>query len=219
MIFERSWKAFKLTGELLHVTFQLLYGIWKVNRLPQPCVSVFGGTHVDIHAKYAHQAHEIGGKLVDNNMSVLTGGGPGIMEAANCGAFHQQKKGTIRTMGISVRGLEEEGINICAQKSSIIVDYFFARKWLLINYSIGFLVFPGGVGTCDELFEVLTLMATKQRPRAPIVLIGVDFWTPFLTWLRGVEAAHLLGKESLDLITLTDDSDYAVAVLKKECKC
>jgi uncharacterized protein (TIGR00730 family) len=210
----------KLIFRLFHSVIQLIYGMWKVSKLPQPCISIFGGKHTDLHARYALQAHEIAEKLVANNISVLTGGGPGIMEAANCGASHVKNK-QIMTMGITVRGLEPEAINVCARESSMILDYFFTRKWLLINYSVGFLVFPGGVGTLDELFELLTMMDTKQRKTAPVILIGSEFWQPLFDWLKNkVEKSQLVGTETIKLITLTDDSDYAVKLLKEYCeKC
>jgi uncharacterized protein (TIGR00730 family) len=208
------------------VLVQLMYGIWRVNRLPQPCVSIFGGTHVapdnplaHLAAHYAEQAGYIAGELAKAGISVLTGGGPGIMAAANCGALKFQKKKGGRTMGISVRGLEEEeGANVCTQGSLLIMNYFFARKWLLINYSVAFAVFPGGVGTLDELTELLTLMQTKQIEAAPVVLLGVEFWTPFIEWLRTTPAArHLIGKETLRWITVTDDSAKAASILRDHC--
>ncbi len=213
----KVWNPIKLVFSLLHAILQLIYGIWKVNKLPQPCVSVFGGTHTELHTKYALQAREIALKLVENDISVLTGGGPGIMEAANCGAFHAKGK-SVRTMGIMVRGLEKEDINACAKHASLVLDYFFTRKWLLINYSIGFLVFPGGVGTLDELFELLTMIATKQRAKAPVILIGREFWQPLFDWLAIVKNEQLMGAETLQSIVLTDDLDHAVSIVKEYCK-
>ncbi len=198
------------------VIMQLLRGIWIVYRLPQPCVSIFGGTHVKQTDPIAKQATEIAASLVENNISVLTGGGPGIMQAANCGAYYAQQ-GELRTLGITVRGLEEDGPNPCAREVSLVLDYFFARKWLLIHYSVGFLIFPGGVGTMDELAELLTLIQTKQRNDAPVILIGTAFWKPFIDWLNLSHQQGLVDADTLKRITVTDDSTFSVELLKKKC--
>jgi len=215
--FQRLGMVLAVGYRFFRVIFQLLRAIWIVYRLPQPCVSIFGGTHVKQTDPIAKQATEIAAALVENNFSVLTGGGPGIMQAANCGAYYAQK-GELRTLGITVRGLESEGPNPCAREVSLILDYFFARKWLLIHYSVGFLVFPGGIGTMDELAELLTLIQTNQRSDAPVILIGTVFWKPFIDWLNLSHERGLVDADTLRRITVTDDKDFSVELLKRKCQ-
>lgn len=204
---------------IIKTTFQLMYGIWKLSRLPGPTVSIFGGSRLHNTSKYASEAHDLAGLLVKHNISVITGGGPGIMEAANCGAFHSQiKKNTARSIGITVKGLEEEPFNMCTQ-DKITVDYFFVRKWLLIYYSVAFAFFPGGFGTLDEFGEVVTLMQTKKILGVPIVLIGTDYWQPFLVWLRDFALKEgLVLKHDFEMIQVTDDVDEALRLLKEHCE-
>ena len=193
---------------------QLLYGIWRISRLSQAPVTVFGGTYLDVHSLYMQQARELARMLAHVHIPVLTGGGPGIMEAANCGATGQDKD-IISTMGISVQGLEDT--NICAQ-NNLIMSNFGSRKWLLINYSAGFAVFPGGVGTLNELTELLTLIQTKKRARAPIVLIGKAYWKPFIKWLDSALAHGLVTAGVVELFTITDDIKQAFDLLNRHCK-
>ena len=140
---------------------------------------MFGGTHLQPDSVFMQQAAHLAHKLAHNGMPVLTGGGPGIMEAASCGALSAHKK-VITTIGISVTGLEAGLKESTCPRTVIEMDNFPARKWLLIHYSSGFAVFPGGYGTLDELMELLTLIQTKKRKKAPIVLIGSDYWKPLV---------------------------------------
>jgi len=153
-------------------------------------------------------------KLVEADISVLTGGGAGIMEAASCGAIPTQGSG--HSLGIGVTDLREPR-NPCVQEY-FELDYFFARKWLLTHYSIAFVVFPGGFGTLDELFEVLTLMQTKQLKRAPIVLIGKEFWAPFMGWLIDQALRHgTIAEQDVQLFSVTDDLEEAFCTVSNTC--
>jgi len=149
---------------------------------------------------------------------VLTGGGPGIMEAANCGAMPKDKPvKPATTMGIGIKGmLHEEGINVCAGEY-IALDYFFSRKWLLINYSIGFIVFPGGFGTFDELSDLLNLLQTGKRFSAPVILIGVEFWRPYVELLNNARKLVVLSPDNEPRIIVTDDLEHAVKVVTEHC--
>lgn len=201
------------------VSLQIIYGTWKISKLPQPVVCIFGGHLLQPDSPYLKQAQEMARLLVKNNISVLTGGGPGIMEAANAGAA-QQKKGVTRSMGIGVRGLRgEEGLNPYVH-DSVILDDFFARKYLMIYYSMGFIVFPGGIGTMDELSELLNLIQTGKRKSAPVILINVTYWQPYLEQLKKAQGQGLLLQHgAIDTcIQITDDLDYAVHVFLKEYK-
>lgn len=204
---------------LIHSMFQLMCGIWKIGHQAKPIVSIFGGSKLQMKSPYAASAHELAGLLIEHDISVITGGGPGIMEAANCGATHaERKKSQARSIGITVKGLEPEDFNICAQEK-IIVDYFFVRKWLMIEYSVAFAFFPGGFGTLDEFGEVATLMQTKKLAGVPVVLIGKNYWDPFMNWLHDYALKDgLILKKDLDTIQVTDNIDEALLLLKKHCE-
>ncbi len=216
MFFQRIGLCLKLWLKLTRVFFQLIYGAWRVSTLPQPIVSIFGGARLPQHDIYAKQADQIGRWLVENNISVLTGGGPGIMEAANCGAI-KTNGGTGKSMGIGVKDLGE-GKNPCVQEY-FVLDYFWARKWLLTRYSVAFVVFPGGFGTLDELAEVLTLIQTKKMKRVPIILLGKEYWAPFMQWIIQEAVKHgTILKEHVKLFTVTDDPYEAFCIVRDECK-
>jgi len=214
-MFERLWLWFSYYARLKRVYRQTLYGVWKLTGIPGPKVSIFGSARLEQEDPYAKLAHQIAAKLVENDISVLTGGGPGIMEAAHCGAISNGKNA--KSLGIGVTEIGE-GKNPCVQEY-IELDYFFARKWLLTNYSIAFIVFPGGFGTLDELGEVLTLIQTNKLPGVPIVLIGYEYWLPLMHWLEDEALKHgTISADDLKLFTLTDDLDYAFNIVSNFCK-
>ncbi|HEX2978298.1 MAG TPA: TIGR00730 family Rossman fold protein [Candidatus Babeliales bacterium] len=205
----------------LRTTFQLIYGVWKISKLPQPIVTVFGGSRLEQDTIYARQAHLLAHKLVELGISVITGGGPGIMQAATCGARAEiPDSSRARTLGVLVSGLSDsEPLNECVMDDYVVTDYFFARKYLLINYSVAFAVFPGGFGTLEELTEILTLMETKKLSVAPVVLIGTEYWKPFLCWLKDYSLReNLIRQEQLNYIRVTDDLDEAVKLLQHACQ-
>ena len=214
-MFGRLGQCFVLFWRLLRVQFQILYGAWRILKLQKPIVSIFGSARMQLDDQYAHKAHTLAQKLAEKNISVLTGGGPGIMEAASCAIAPIKGKG--RSIGIGVKDLGE-GLNPCSHES-FELDYFFARKWLLTRYSVGFIVFPGGFGTLDELAEVLTLIQTKKLKRVPIVLIGVEYWDDFMVWVKKEALVHkLIAPEDIKLLTLTDDLDEAFSIIRKGCE-
>jgi uncharacterized protein (TIGR00730 family) len=201
---------------LLKGMSQLLYGMWHVSGLPRPIITIFGGSRLKQDDYYAAQATALAQRCVDHNISVLTGGGPGIMEAASCGAVYS-KTGTGKTIGIGVKNLKEEH-NMCVH-DYIQVDQFFARKWLLTRYSSGFIVFPGGFGTLDELTELLTLMQTGFLERVPVVLVGKEYWTPFLTWLTNEGIRHgTIEMHELQLFSLSDNLDEIFTIIHTHCQ-
>ncbi len=215
-MFKRMGLCCKTFFQWLRVLWQLLYGVWRVSKLPRPIVSIFGGSRIAGDDLYFHKAHELARRLVELDISVLTGGGPGIMEAASCGAI-VPKRGKARMMGIGVTDLGEKP-NECVQEY-FELHYFFARKWLLTRFSSAFVVFPGGFGTLDELSEVITLIQTKKLERVPIVLFGVEYWDPFMKWLNMEALKHgAIGQEDLDLFTLTDDLEQVFCLIRDECK-
>ena len=215
MFFRRLGLWFSVFWRLVCVNIQLLYGVWKLTRVPRPRVTIFGGSRMPQEDPYSQQAHKLGHKLVQHDISIVTGGGPGIMEAASCGAIAVGKKGM--SLGIGVKELGE-GKNPCVQEY-LELDYFFARKWLLTRYSIAFVVFPGGFGTLDELGEILTLIHTNRLPQVPIVLIGSEYWYLFMQWLTHEALKHgLVTSDDLKLFVVTDDIDYAFTIIYDSCK-
>lgn len=208
-----------VTGwKLIKETWQIVTGLYIILDLTRPCVSIFGGSRLLQDSSYSQDAYAIAAKLVAHGISVLTGGGPGIMEAGNCGAGSgAHEKGEIVTMGIGVRGLEGQDFNKCAGKT-VLFDYFFSRKWLLINYSMGFVVFPGGFGTVDELSDLLNQMQTGKLHQSPVILIGTSFWKPYQDWMEQARNHQLLASVNVPQIVVTDDLDHAVSILLEHRK-
>lgn len=211
----RIWEAISLFFRLQMVVVQQMYGAWKVSRAPRPIVTIFGGSRFDQSDVYAKKAYELACKFVDAGISVLTGGGSGIMEAASCGAMHSEQ-GRAMSIGINVMDLNEEK-NPCMDEY-VELRYFYARKWLMTRYAQGFIVFPGGFGTLDELAEVTTLIQTGKSKHVPIVLVGSEFWNPFMHWLRIEVLKHkLVTEKDLQLLHITDDLEQAFCMVRDEC--
>jgi uncharacterized protein (TIGR00730 family) len=157
-------------------------------------------------------AEEIAAKIVRHGYGVITGGGPGIMEAGNKGAQGEGGK----SVGINIVLPFEQNNNIYIDPDKLVTfDYFFVRKVMFIRYSQGFVVMPGGFGTLDELFEALTLIQTKKIGRFPIVLVGTDYWKGLLHWIEEIVLTqeHNVNAEDLELINLVDTAEEAVAVI------
>jgi uncharacterized protein (TIGR00730 family) len=171
-----------------------------------PAVSVFGSARTKPGSPYYEMGVEVGRKLAAAGVAVITGGGPGSMEAAN--------RGTVEGNGVSVGlGIElpfEQGLNQWVDLG-INFRYFFARKTMFVKYAQGFIVLPGGLGTLDELFEAMVLVQTRKVTSFPIVLLGVAFWGPMIEWIRGTLVAEgMVSEKDLDLIQLVDDPAEAV---------
>lgn len=206
---------FGLIINQIQVTVHLIHGAWHIAKLPKPIVTIFGGARLSQDDPYAQKARELAHTLTKNNISILTGGGPGVMQAANCGVIKSKE---LRSLGIGVQGLPE-GANLCVQHF-INTKYFFARKWLLIRYSTAFAVFPGGFGTLDEMSEVVTLIQTHKLERRPIILFGVAYWQPFMVWLHeSALKSGLVSQKDVQLITLTDDVNELFCLLRDACEC
>ncbi len=174
-----------------------------------PAIAVFGSARTaPDHPTYA-QAELLGRKLVERGFAVITGGGPGAMEATNKGA---SEAGGV-SVGLGIELPFESGLNVWAD-IGINFRYFFARKTMFVKYSQGYVVLPGGLGTLDELFEALTLVQTGKVTQFPIVLIGSEYWSGLLAWLRDVALADgKITQADLDMLVLTDDLDEAVALM------
>src|SRR6478736_6509984 len=174
-----------------------------------PAIAVFGSARTHPGDTTYDQAEQTGRALVDAGFAVITGGGPGSMEAANKGA---SEAGGV-SVGLGIELPFESGLN---QWSDIGVNfrYFFARKTMFVKYSQGFIVLPGGFGTLDELFEALTLVQTRKVTRFPIVLIGTEYWGGLIDWVRGtLERTGKINAADLDMMVLTDDVDEAVSLM------
>ncbi|WP_307827848.1 TIGR00730 family Rossman fold protein [Nocardioides sp. SYSU D00038] len=174
-----------------------------------PAIAVFGSARTAVdHPSYA-LGEKLGRALVEAGFAVITGGGPGAMEAANKGA----SEGGGVSVGLGIELPFESGLNDWAD-IGIVFRYFFARKTMFVKYSQGFAVLPGGMGTLDELFEAVTLVQTQKVTQFPIALLGVDYWTGLFDWLRGTVLADGNIKQSdIDMFTLTDDVDEVVALM------
>lgn len=206
-------------GHQLKAFYQMVRGSRKVARMHKPIVTIFGGAAIGQDHEYAKQARQLGARLVKRDVSVLTGGGPGIMEAANCGAADGGYRKGVRSMGIGVKGLTDEKLNLCSE-SYISAEYFYVRKWLLMNYSSAFVIFPGGWGTIDELGEVATLIKTHKMPEHPIILFGSQYWKPFMDWVNNKAIAQgFISSDASKLIYVTDDLDEMVEILVRCATC
>lgn len=213
-MFKRLRILLTVFWHLLKVFGQMLYGTWRISKLNFPIVTVFGGSRLKLNDPYAVQASVLTKKLLEKDISILSGGGPGIMQAVSCSILEHQKA---KNIGIGVRGLSE-GHNNCVGEY-FELDYFFARKWLLTRFSRAYIVFPGGFGTFDEMFEMLTLIQTKRMKSKPIILIGTEFWKPLLDWFTNKVLKHgAIDTHELELFVLTDDVDTVFELIKKTCE-
>jgi hypothetical protein len=201
-----SWVIFKVMGEFVNA-FEKLEKIG-------PCVTIFGSSRTPRdHANYL-KAEEIARKLVSHGYGVITGGGPGIMEAGNKGAHDGKGK----SVGLNIDLPHEQFSNLYIDRDKLInFDHFFVRKVMFVKYSQGFIVMPGGFGTLDELFEALTLIQTRKIGRFPLVLVDKKFWSGLLDWVKStmLEKEVNIDAEDLDLINLVDTAEEAVEVIDK----
>lgn len=176
-----------------------------------PCVTVFGSARLKEGHPWYEKTREVAGEIAKLGFTVMTGGGPGIMEAANRGA----REAGGHSVGINIILPHEQHVNPWLD-ASVNMRYFFTRKTLLIKYSYAFVVMPGGIGTMDELFEALTLIQTKKLHNFPVILIGVEYWTPMMNAILRMKDEGLISPEDLDLLTLTDSIPEAMEVLKEK---
>jgi uncharacterized protein (TIGR00730 family) len=172
-------------------------------------VSIFGSARTKPEDSMYEAAREIAAKLCDEGYAVITGGGPGVMEAANKGAH---ECGGV-SVGLGIELPHEQGMNEYVDLG-VNFRYFFARKTMFVKYAEGFVVLPGGFGTLDELFEALTLVQTQKVTSFPIVLLGRSYWSGLIDWLRdSAQYSGTIGPKDLDLLTLTDDVDEALRTI------
>ncbi len=197
------WRVFRIMSEFVE-------GFEMMSRLG-PCVSIFGSARTKPGDPAYALAVEIARELVARRFGVITGGGPGIMEAANKGAF--EAKGC--SVGLAIDLPREQKPNPYISREMMIeFDYFFVRKTMFVKYAQGFIVLPGGFGTMDELFEALTLIQTEKVTPFPVVLMGTSYWHGLVEWLReAVLETGAISPEDLDLFKLCDDPKEAVDII------
>ncbi|MFN3403858.1 MAG: TIGR00730 family Rossman fold protein [Cytophagaceae bacterium] len=199
-----SWAVFKVMSEFVE-------GFEKLAKIG-PCVSIFGSARTSRENKYYQMTVEIAAKLVRHGYGVISGGGPGIMEAANKGA--QMEGG--KSVGLNIELPHEQFHNVYIDRDKLLnFEHFFVRKVMFVKYSQGFIVMPGGFGTLDEFFEALTLIQTKKIGRFPIVLVGKSFWEGLLKWINEIMYTEntCIDPEDLQLFSLVDTPTEAVKVI------
>jgi len=200
---EESWRMFRIIGEMVE-GFDKLQGI-------EPAISIYGSARLSPDDPLYAQTEEIAKKLGELGFNIITGGGPGVMEAANRGAA----EAGVKSVGLNIELPVEQVCNAYATKV-ITFKHFFVRKVMLVKYATAFVIMPGGIGTLDELTEILTLMQTGKIKPFPIILYDSKFWKGFLEWLRSVILSHgFVSEEDFDLLRICDDPASVIEAVQK----
>jgi uncharacterized protein (TIGR00730 family) len=199
---EESWRLFRIIGELVE-GFDKLSGI-------EPAVTIYGSAQLSPDDELFRQTEEIARRLGELGFSIVTGGGPGVMAAANKGA----RDAGVVSVGLNIQLPEEQACNVYATKT-ITFNHFFVRKVMLVKYATSFIIMPGGLGTLDELTEVLTLIQTRKIKPFPVVLFDSKYWKGFLSWLRNpVLAKRFISEEDFNLLRVCDHPDEVVDIVQ-----
>ena len=201
-----SWSVFKIMGELVE-------GYEKLSQLG-PCVSIFGSARTKPDNKFYKETVEISESIVKLGLGVITGGGPGIMEAANKGA---QKAGGV-SVGLNIDLPHEQMPNRFIDSDKVIdFDYFFVRKVMFVRYAQAFVVMPGGFGTLDEFFEAITLIQTYKIERFPVILYGSEFWSGCVEWIKNIVCKKFnnVSEDEMFLFEVVDSKNEIIEILKK----
>jgi uncharacterized protein (TIGR00730 family) len=198
---ESSWRMFKIMAEFVE-------GFERMDKIG-PCVSIYGSARTPEDNPYYQMAEQLAARLTQEGFGIITGGGPGIMEAGNKGAHQMNGK----SVGLNIELPFEQYANPFIDQDKLInFKYFFVRKVMLVKYAQAFIFMPGGFGTLDELFEALTLIQTHKIERVPVILMGTDFWKGMLQWIEKtvLKKANNISAEDMDLFFVTDDVEAAV---------
>jgi len=198
---QSSWRMFKIMAEFVD-------GFETMDKIG-PCVSIYGSARTKPDHKYYQMTELVATRLVREGFGVITGGGPGIMEAGNKGAYKEGGK----SVGLNIELPYEQSHNPYIDGDKLInFKYFFVRKVMLVKYAQAFIFMPGGFGTLDELFEALTLIQTHKIERVPVIMMGKAFWKGLLQWIREtmLHKEHNISEEDLDLFFVTDDPEEVV---------
>ena len=206
-----TWRVFRIMAEFIE-GFEILSGVGKA-------VSIFGSSRVKPNDKYYKMAEELAGMLVKEGYAIISGGGPGIMEAANKGAF----KAGGKSVGLNIEIPREQKPNKFV-KTLLNFRYFFCRKVMFVKYASAYVVFPGGYGTMDEFFEALTLIQTKRIKSFPVILVGGEYWRKLVEWINGdLVKRRYISQKDTNLFHVADTSQEVVEVIKnfykKESTC
>jgi len=200
------WRVFRIQGEFVE-GFDSLHSIG-------PSVAIFGSARLMPDNEYYKSAELTAQLVARKGLNVITGGGPGVMEAANKGAFGE----TGNSIGCNI-DLPMEQVPNPYQNISLNFRYFFVRKMMFVKYSVAFVIFPGGYGTIDELFEALTLVQTEKIQHFPIILFGDSYWSPLLGWLKNTMLAEgCISEEDLDLFKITNDPEEVAKIIENNCR-
>ena len=201
-----SWSIFKIMGEFVE-------GYEKLSAIG-PCISIFGSARTIPEDKYYKLAEEIAAEIVDRGYGVITGGGPGIMEAANKGA--NKKNG--KSVGLCIKlPFEDTNNKFIDKDKELNFDYFFVRKVMFVRYAQGFVVMPGGFGTLDEVFEAITLIQTHKVEKFPIILVSSEFWSGMLDWIKEtlLKENNNISSKDLELIKIADTKEDVMDILEE----
>lgn len=200
---KNSWQVFRIMAEFVE-------GFDLLNELG-PSVTLFGSARMKTDSRYYRIAHVLGKRLARKGLSVITGGGPGLMEAANKGAT--EAGGISAGVGVELP-FEDSNNPYISKDKNISLRYFFVRKLMFLKYSQAFVALPGGMGTMDELFEALTLAQTGKAPKFPIILVGRDYWQGLVDWMKVSMLKHeTISAGDLDMFRLADDADEIMAMI------
>jgi hypothetical protein len=201
-----TWSVFKIMGEFVE-GFETLRPVW-------PAVSIFGSARTSRSNAYSRSATKIAEALSNAGFSIITGGGPGIMEAANLGAT----RGKSQSIGLNIRLPFEQFPNPHVD-TAVDFNYFFTRKVMFVKYACGFVALPGGFGTLDEVFESLTLKQTRKIHDFPVVLFGSEYWQGLLDWLEDrMLAERMISRKDIKLFSVTDDVQEVVDIIQRHYK-
>jgi uncharacterized protein (TIGR00730 family) len=198
-----TWRLFKILSEFVE-GFEMMSEVY-------PAVSIFGSARIKPEDETYIQTVEIAKKLSENGFNIITGGGPGIMEAGNKGA--QEGKG--KSVGVNIKLPMEQQANAFTDLQ-LELNYFFVRKVMFIKYAQAYVGMPGGFGTLDEIFEAITLIQTKRIKPFPVILVGTEYWSGLLDWIKDtLLKKNLISADDIELVRLTDDPDEVVKIIKQ----
>ena len=210
---KKSWSQFqaKSSWTMFRIMSEFVDGFETLEKFG-PCVSIFGSARTKPSSPYYQLAEKVANRFSNEGYGIITGGGPGIMEAGNKGA--QEANGS--SVGLNIDLPFEQTANPYIDQDKLITfNYFFVRKVMFVKYAQGFILLPGGFGTLDELFEVLTLIQTEKITPVPVVLMGSSFWNGLIDWIKNelLATEATISPEDLDLIHITDEIDTAVTII------
>lgn len=200
-----AWRVLRIQSELVDGTESLV----KFSR----AVTIFGSARLEQGSTYYNMAEKLAYDIAREGIPVITGGGPGIMEAANRGALNADAPGDGESIGLNIKLPAEQSANRF-QDLTLNFRYFFVRKYMFVKHAVAFVIFPGGYGTLDELFEALTLVQTEKIVKIPIILVGYHYWEGLIAWLEErLMADGCISQQDRDLITLVDNTEDALRII------